>query len=229
MAPIALLAAAAFFTFGAALGVTAGWGAIVSGAMAKVGLSGTLASVVGGAVAQAGYGALSGGVLGAVTGKGLLKGAQQGALAGAITGGVAGGFGFGPGTATGSPTSSGLMPPSAPPIIGPQPLGPQGLLGKIGGVVKGFAKGADKALAKHSGLLGPIIAGLGSGVSRDADLKAMEARQERVSGSYDIDWDAAQAGYGEQSEGGMMQRAPTKAPPPKKTLYDAQDRILREL
>ena len=48
VAPIALLAAASFFTFGAALGITAGWGTIVSGAMSKVGLSGTLANVVGG-------------------------------------------------------------------------------------------------------------------------------------------------------------------------------------
>ena len=155
VAPIALLAAAAFFTFGAALGITAGWGAIVSGAMAKVGLSGALANVVGGAVAQAGYGALAGGAMGAVTGKGLLKGAQQGALAGAITGGVAGGFGLGPGTTAGSPTASGVAPPSAPPIIGPQPPGPQGLLGKIGGAVKGFAKGADKVLNETRRPAGP--------------------------------------------------------------------------
>lgn len=95
VAPIALLAGAAIFTGGAALGLApfaGGWGAAAAGFASNLGLTGTLGSVVTGAVTQAGYGALVGGGISAVTGGNFIKGAQYGALAGAVTGGVTGGI-----------------------------------------------------------------------------------------------------------------------------------------
>lgn len=95
VAPIALLAGAAIFTGGAALGLApfaGGWGAAAAGFASNLGLTGTLGSVVTGAVTQAGYGALIGGGLSAATGGSFIKGAQLGALTGTVTGGLTGGF-----------------------------------------------------------------------------------------------------------------------------------------
>jgi len=94
IAPIALAAAAIYFTAGAALG-GAGWGATVGAAVRGMAGTGVLADVLAGAVTQAGFGAVLGGAIGAVTGKGILKGAQYGALGGAVTGGATGAFGMG--------------------------------------------------------------------------------------------------------------------------------------
>ena len=95
IAPIVLAAAAVYFTAGAALTGggfgTAAWtqaaSAFTSGTL---GLSGTLGSVVSGALTQAGFGAAIGAGVSAITGGNIMKGAQMGALTGAVTGGIGG-------------------------------------------------------------------------------------------------------------------------------------------
>jgi len=94
IAPVALAAAAIYFTAGAALGAGVGWGGTVTGAVSKLGLSGGLANIVGGAITQAGYGAAIGGITSAVTGGGFVKGAQLGTATGLVTGGVTGAMGL---------------------------------------------------------------------------------------------------------------------------------------
>ena len=88
--PIALLAASAFFTFGGALGITAGWATKIGGFVSKLGITGKLGNVLSGAIVHAGRGALIGGITGGATGQGFMKGATAGAAIGAITGGVTG-------------------------------------------------------------------------------------------------------------------------------------------
>lgn len=93
VAPYVLLAGAAIFTGGAALGLPAfagGWGAAAASFTQTLGLSGTLGSVVTGAVTNAGYGALLGAGGAALTGQSITKGAQLGAAAGAVGGGISG-------------------------------------------------------------------------------------------------------------------------------------------
>ena len=89
--PVALAAAAIYFTAGGSLmGISGSWGSVVNQAVTKMGGTGLLADTLAGAVTQAGYGAIIGGVGGAMTGQGAMKGAQYGAAAGAVTGGVTG-------------------------------------------------------------------------------------------------------------------------------------------
>lgn len=90
VAPYVVAAAAIYFTAGAALGATAGFGASMSSAATSLFGPGLLADTVAGAVTQAGYGALIGGGLAAITGKSITKGMQAGALTGAVTGGAMG-------------------------------------------------------------------------------------------------------------------------------------------
>ena len=93
VAPVALAAAAIFFTAAGAMspaGGMGGWAENVNSAIQKMAGTGILADTLAGAVTQAGYGAIIGGVGGAVMGKGAMKGAQYGSLAGAVTGGVTG-------------------------------------------------------------------------------------------------------------------------------------------
>ena len=92
---------AIIFTGGAALGlaplgIAGGWGAAASSLFGSMGATGTLGTLLTGAVTQAGYGAVLGGVLGAVTGgsDGLTKGLTTGAIAGGLAGGVMGGLGM---------------------------------------------------------------------------------------------------------------------------------------
>jgi len=99
VAPIALAAGAIIFTGGAALGLTAGWGATVSSVVGSLGGTGVLSNVLTGAITYGGYGALAGGAMAGLSGGDMMKGAQKGALVGAVSGGVASGLGFGP-TAT---------------------------------------------------------------------------------------------------------------------------------
>lgn len=87
VAPIALAAGAIFFTAGAALGAAPAWSTAVSSMTS--GLSGTLGSVVTGAVTQAGQAAAIGGLVSEATGGDF----KDGATAGALTGGVLGGLG----------------------------------------------------------------------------------------------------------------------------------------
>lgn len=104
--PYVLGAAAVVFTAGAALGLmpvlmAAGggsafgaFGAAVSSGLASVGITGTLATVLGGAVVGAGFGSAAGGALAGVTGGDIDKGMQTGMLVGGAAGGVAGGLGL---------------------------------------------------------------------------------------------------------------------------------------
>lgn len=93
VAPFVLAAGAIYFTAAGALGAAGGWGgwatASTNAATSLFG-PGLLADTVGGAITQAGYGALIGGATSAVMGKDISKGMQMGALGGAITGGVTG-------------------------------------------------------------------------------------------------------------------------------------------
>ena len=91
------LIAAVVFTAGAALGVAAmagGWGAAAAGVTSSLGLTGTAAGIMTGALTSAGYGAAIGGGMAAITGGDILEGAAGGALTGAVTGGALGGLGF---------------------------------------------------------------------------------------------------------------------------------------
>jgi hypothetical protein len=97
VAPVVLAAAAIYFTAGAALGVSGaagGWGAAAASMTSSMGATGTLGSVLTGAITQAGYGAAMGGVTSLLTGQDPMKGMQAGALGGAITGGISGGLGL---------------------------------------------------------------------------------------------------------------------------------------
>lgn len=88
--PAALAIGAIVFTAGAAMGALPSWGTAISGAMGKLGITGTLGSVLTGAVTQAGYGAVLGGATSALTGGKVSNGMLAGAAAGAITGGAMG-------------------------------------------------------------------------------------------------------------------------------------------
>lgn len=81
VAPIALGAAAVYFTAGAALGFAPTLGAAAGSLVGSSVLGNTtLASVVTGAITQAGYGAAIGGLTAAATGGSISKGMQTGAL-----------------------------------------------------------------------------------------------------------------------------------------------------
>jgi hypothetical protein len=98
VAPIALAAGAVIFTAGAALGVgpmAGGWGAAASSLTSSLGVQGSLAPIVTGAVTQAGYGAAIGAATSAITGGDISDGALMGAAGGAVTGGVMGAAGMG--------------------------------------------------------------------------------------------------------------------------------------
>lgn len=99
IAAVAVAAAAVVFTAGAALGVAplaAGCGGAMTGLAGSMGLTGTAASVVAGALTQAGYGAAigfaGGGLMSSLSGGSFMKGAMQGAGAGLLTGAVTGGI-----------------------------------------------------------------------------------------------------------------------------------------
>ena len=95
--PIALAAAAIFFTTGAALGyIGMSWGKVASTLVTKVGIKGTLGKVLTGSIAGSGWGAAIGGGISAATGGSFTEGARSGALSGAITGGLAGAAGWTP-------------------------------------------------------------------------------------------------------------------------------------
>lgn len=85
----ALMIGAIVLTGGAALGVLPAMGTMLGG----IGISGTLASVLGGAISMGAVGAVTGGLGAAASGKSIWKGAQTGFLVGAATGGVMGGLG----------------------------------------------------------------------------------------------------------------------------------------
>lgn len=93
VAPYVVLAGAVVFSAGAALGVAGmagGWSAAAASVGTALGGTGTLGTILTGAVYQAGIGAAVGGGLAAVTGQDIGKGIAGGAAVGAITGGATG-------------------------------------------------------------------------------------------------------------------------------------------
>lgn len=237
VAPIALLAGAAIFTGGAALGLApfaGGWGAAAAGFASNLGLTGTLGSIVTGAVTQAGYGALAGGLISGVTGGNVIKGAQMGALTGAVTGGVTGGLGFatdplGGGAAAGQPGAAaapGATPATSPtgfasftpstsvaPVSGP----PVGDLTLGGAAAAPAAAGpATAAAAPVAGtptgfgsfldkeVVGRTLAGLGQGYLEGQSAKDERDLQIRLR-------DDRQASY--DIDPAVLQQAPAAGPP----------------
>jgi hypothetical protein len=77
----ALMVGAVVLTAGAALGALPAIGSVLG----SVGISGTMASVLGGAISMGAVGAVAGGIGGMASGKGFFKGATTGFLAGAAT------------------------------------------------------------------------------------------------------------------------------------------------
>jgi hypothetical protein len=140
VAPVVLMAAAVYFTAGAALsvaGTAGGW----AGAASSIGaMGGSLAPVLTGAIQYAGYGAIAGGAMAGLQGKNIIKGAGRGALTGAITGGVLGAVAPGavgvPGT-----TPNGMTIGSTAPSNGLLPAA------KIEGFSTGGIPGLDSAAA----------------------------------------------------------------------------------
>jgi len=128
--PIALAVGAVVFTGGAALGLgLPTWGA----AVASVFGNSTLGLIATGAVVQAGYGAIIGGVMAAAGGKDIMKGMQGGALVGAVTGGVTGAF------------APGSIDPIGNAIAGGPVTGPNAIAGAKVGAAATTAPAADAA------------------------------------------------------------------------------------
>ena len=248
---IGAIAAAAFFTFGASLGLTAvgSWGQAVSGFMAKIGLQGTLANVLGGAITQAGYGAVVGGAVGAATGQGFFKGATTGLVTGLATGGVSGALGIGPGLQAkpaGATPAAGAFPGAGgtPGAAAGAALDAGASAGAsagagasgMGGTLLKGAKGLGKYL-KESGSIGPLIKGIGQGIAGDAQYDAMMARDQGLRDSYDLDW--GNLGFAGGPSGSYAETRPAEAstqrpeaPAPaalakSNTLTDTSERILR--
>ena len=205
VAIIGLVAATAFFTFGSSLGLTAGWAAKIGGLVSKLGITGKMGNIVAGAIVQAGRGALVGGALGAVTGQGFYKGAGLGALTGAALGGVAGAFQ--PVLASGASTLSNTASGAATPGVGAggtipagqlagevlQTSAPSSLSSSFSAAAPSLSFGGvwDKVIG--SGGLGPIIQGIGGGISQGLQSRSGEQRDKEVRESYNIDYGKPQA------------------------------------
>ena len=192
---IALLGASAFFTFGAALGITGSWAAKIGTLVSKLGISGKMAGIISGSIVQAGQGAWIGGVTGALTGQGFMKGAAAGAAVGAVTGGVTGAIrpvapgpgggqpgtsaGGGPGTA-GNPIGSGLRP------SGPLSASPIGPLAETQASTSMFGSVWDRVIG--SGGIGPILQGVGAGVGRGLEQRSIDKRHDERRDSYNVNY-----------------------------------------
>ena len=205
VAPIALGAAAAFFTGGAALGgATMSWGGAVATGLQKLGISGTLGNVLASGITYAGKGALAGALTAGVTGGSISKGALGGALLGGAIGaggnalgmigaptvpGAAppapGGFGSGYGSGYGAgPTVPNYAPPpsQAAGMAGAGPIAaPTATEAAITGVaqpaVAAPATGVGGFLERNASWLGPVAQTVGSGI-----LNYASAREAASSG-----------------------------------------------
>ena len=203
---LALLGATAFFTFGASLGLTAGWGAKVGALVSKMGLGGKIGNIVAGAITQSGTGALLGGAVGAVTGQGFMQGATAGALTGAVTGGAMGAFqpsaaaGVRP-TGTTAPTTatdSAVLESHSMFNAGSRPVA--STYGAGAGAAAAAPAGAAAAtdVARQTGFgriwnavigsggVGPILQGVGQGLAAGAAAKERRGEEDRRRSSYDI-------------------------------------------
>ena len=203
VSPIALAAAAAVFTGGAALGLTPTLGAAMGGLTSSLGLSGALGTAVTGALTNAGFGSALGGLVG---GK---KGMQMGALGGAITGGL-----LGPGAIGSSAAGAAGGPAAANPmtqIVGGS-YGSTGLLGNAGSVLGGAsapatAMGATAATGGITGgLLGNplvtsnILSGLGQGLMASGQAKENRRERQQIAANYDLGADPFGAGGANQDQ-----------------------------
>ena len=208
--PIVLAAAAIYFTAGAAMGfapAAGGW----AGAAASMtsGLTGTLGSVVTGAVTQAGQAAAIGGLMSEATGGKFADGARQGAVAGAVLGGVSG-FASGPAVPAmveGSAVTDGAGGHFA--NMSPAPVAPgtmqaaaqgnaTGLFSNapnvqpgvqgFGQSVKGLMQGVGEFAKENPAITGGIIQGLGTGFSAqaqaDEERKAEERKRKQIEHNY---------------------------------------------
>lgn len=194
---VGLLGAAAFFTFGAALGVTGGWAAKVGAFASKLGVGGKMANVISGAITHAGTGAWLGGVTGLATGQGFMKGAGVGALSGAAAGGALGAFRPVSDAVSGGLAEAGGPAPSG---AGVAPMAETASTAVPGAetppsVVSAAATTTPSVFQRvydgvvGSGGLGPIVMGIGQGLAagggRNGDTAEETERRER---SYDIDY-----------------------------------------
>ena len=199
---LALLGATAFFTFGASLGLTTGWGAKVSALVSKMGLGGKIGNVVAGAITQSGTGALIGGAVGAATGQGFMKGATAGALTGALTGGAMGAFqpsaaagvrsagATAPTVATDSaviPTRSMMLNAGSAPVAqsaGAAAVSAGGAAATDVATQTGFGRIWNAVIG--SGGVGPIVQGVGQGLAAGAAASERRGEREERRSSYDI-------------------------------------------
>lgn len=145
----ALMVGAVVLTGGAALGALPAIGSVLG----SVGISGGLASVLGGAISTGALGAVTGGLGAAISGKNILKGATGGFLSGALTGGVMG--------AAGMVSPNGILSDMG---IGSQAAAKQGLLatGKLSnttGFVGGNTAGGGVIDNAPTGVLHDVGAG----------------------------------------------------------------------
>lgn len=206
-APV-LAIGALVFTGGAALGLAplaGGWGAAASAVTAKLGATGVLGSALTGAITQAGYGALTGGLISEVSGGSFSQGARAGATVGAVTGGLLSGFSHlrnpQPPNLTGAAQRTGVTVDEAGKVIEggarsfPLPTretggvsasqggaaqaatGGRGLLSGIGK----FAKDNPEITA---GLVQGVGTGLLSGAQADAERDMLRERYDQVRANY---------------------------------------------
>lgn len=229
IAPIALGAAAIYFTAGAALGFAPTLGAAASSLTGSLGLSGTLGSVVTGAVTQAGYGAAIGGLTAAATGGSITKGMQTGAVTGAITGGVTGGLGFNTdplSSLNGGEAASAAQAASGGPgqLTAPGALSaPQVATSPLGAAAPAVAQAAPASsggllswLGNNQTLVGTAVSGLGQGLMGAAEGSAQRdaMRDERT---------AIANNYALPTAGGMS--PDMGAPSQSRGLLSAMDRF----
>ncbi len=174
-------------------GTAGGWGGAVNRLVGSLGAGDVLTQTLSGALTTAGYGAVLGGALGLATDKGIMKGAQYGTLAGGAAGAVLGGTGTpydplaGIGTqpaaaAAAAPAAAGAVPGpggAMPGTIQVTPVSATGPIAGGGGAAattgqavaagaRGFAPPASW-LERNQALVGSVIQGVGSGLSSMAE------------------------------------------------------------
>lgn len=190
--PIALVAGAAIFTGGAALGILPSFGSAVGGLVSSLGISGTLGGVLTGAVTNAGLGGLVGGIMG---GK---KGMMSGIVTGGLLGGAMGAAGqFTSGAAENSFRFSGAdavaksnaaianqLSSNIPAQIN-QGMGITGAVNPVtlppvagNAVATGGGGGVLSGLLSNPKMMGSIISGVGQGMAQKSSDKATAARQQ---------------------------------------------------
>ena len=216
--PIALAAAAIFFTTGAALGyIGMSWGKVAATLVTKVGIKGTLGKVLTGSIAGSGWGAAIGGGVSAAAGGSFTEGARSGALSGAITGGLAGAAGWTPGVKPTSASNTANLPLEyhdfGKPLSGLEysDFGPQNLVNTVvksgegakggGNSLIGFLKGTGKWVEKNPVVAGNLISGVGKGIGTAAaartqadmateERQAFDDRLAQISDNYRVSREA---------------------------------------